>query len=130
VRFAQESAEAMAVPWPTCRHPAMKFRLPRPEASGRGRGDFAFANKKPLWSGRLGSGGMRCGGLPVARQQLSKPELRDIGDASEHIGAPGQRISFAVMISVVIAAARWEPANSQDLRPGQIRVARVRPPCW
>jgi hypothetical protein len=43
----------MAVPWPTCRHPAVKFRLPRPEASGRGRGDFAFANKPPLWSGRL-----------------------------------------------------------------------------
>lgn len=46
MRFAQESAEAMAVPWPTCRHPAMKFRLPRPEASGRGRGDFAFAKQK------------------------------------------------------------------------------------
>ena len=35
---------------------------------------------------------MRCDGLPVPRQKLSEAELRDVGDASEHIGEPGQRI--------------------------------------
>lgn len=48
----------------------------------------------------------------------------NVGDASEQIGEPGLRtdsLSFAVMISIAMTAARSaprsQPAKSQDLRP-------------
>jgi hypothetical protein len=57
-------------------------------------------------------------GTPISGQQLVDPGLRDVGDATEHIGQPRLRIDvveFRRLISVAMTAApsapRSEPAT-------------------
>ena len=40
------------------------------------------------------SGCLQARHLPVPWQQFRKPRLRDVGDAGEHVGEPGERIDI------------------------------------